>query len=253
MNKDILIYGANGYTAELITELAVQEGSQPIQAGRTLHKIEPLASRHGLPYRIFGLEDPKVVAVNLKGVAVVLNCAGPFTRTARPLAEVCMQAGIHYLDITGEIEVFELLATFGGMAQQQGVMLMPGVGFDVVPSDCLARYVADQVPGATYLETALRGLAAMSSGTVKSALASFGEMTGGSVVRRDNRRVGRPRDADTLALAELHADFRPNSLRFHRPVRSIDPQALGQADLGLVAAALCEAARLQCGRDPRLI
>lgn len=103
-------FGANGYTAELITELAVQEGSQPILAGRTLHKIEPLASRHGLPFRIFGLDDPKLMAANLAGVAVVLNCAGPFTRTARPLAEICMQAGIHYLDITGEIEVFEMLA-----------------------------------------------------------------------------------------------------------------------------------------------
>ena len=197
MNKDILIYGANGYTAELITELAVQEGSQPIQAGRALHKIEPLASRHGLPYRIFGLEDPKVVAVNLKGVAVVLNCAGPFTRTARPLAEVCMQAGIHYLDITGEIEVFELLATFGGMAQQQGVMLMPGVGFDVVPSDCLAAHLKRRMPDATSLTLAFQTSSRPSHGTATTMVENLHR---GGMIRRGGQLTAVPSGWATRAV-----------------------------------------------------
>ena len=100
MNNNTLIYGANGYTAELIIELALREGAKPILAGRSAQKLAPLAKRHGLTYRVFGLDDPGVVAKNLTGVAVVLNCAGPFSRTARAMAAGCIAAGVHYLIVS---------------------------------------------------------------------------------------------------------------------------------------------------------
>jgi len=106
MNRAILIYGSNGYTAELIIGLALTEGAAPILAGRSEEKLAPLAKLHKLPMRAFALDDPDMVAKNLAGVAVVLNCAGPFSRTAKAMAEGCIAAGVHYLDITGEIDVF---------------------------------------------------------------------------------------------------------------------------------------------------
>src|SRR5688500_10091214 len=68
---------------------------------------------------------------------MVLHCAGPFSITSRPMVGACLRNRKHYTDITGEISVFEECADKNDRAFEAGVMLMPGVGFDVVPSDCL--------------------------------------------------------------------------------------------------------------------
>lgn len=165
MPQDILIYGANGYTAELITELALKDGARPILAGRSDSKIAPLAQRHGLPMRVFALDDAARAAQALAGVQVVLNCAGPFSRTAQAMSAACMQAGAHYLDITGEVEVFEALMQCDAQARAQGVMLMPGTGFDVVPSDCLAAHLKRRMPDASALTLAFQAIGQPSHGT----------------------------------------------------------------------------------------
>src|SRR6476659_6763268 len=132
-----LIYGANGYTGTLIARAAVARGQRPILAGRNAAALVTLASDLGLECRIFALDDPAQVAEGISGMQAVLHCAGPFAHTYRPLADACLQARVHYLDITGEVAVFEALVTRSAAAQAARVMLLPGVGFDVVPSDCL--------------------------------------------------------------------------------------------------------------------
>ena len=184
MSKDILIYGANGYTAEIIVQLALDEGAKPIIAGRSREKIAPIATRHNLPMRAFALDDPNVVAQNLAGVAVVLNCAGPFTRTAKAMAEGCMKAGVHYLDITGEIEIFEALALMGEKAAAAGVMLMPGSGFDVVPSDCLAAHLKRRMPDATSLTLAIQAIGQPSRGTATTMVENLHR---GGAIRRGGK------------------------------------------------------------------
>ena len=184
MNKEILIYGANGYTAELIIQRAFDEGAKPIVAGRSQEKIALIAKRHSLPMRVFALDDPKVVAQNLAGVAVVLNCAGPFSRTAKAMAEGCIKAGVHYLDITGEIEVFEALALLGAKAEAAGVMLMPGSGFDVVPSDCLAAHLKRRLPDATALTLAIQAIGQPSRGTATTMVENLPR---GGAIRRGGK------------------------------------------------------------------
>lgn len=184
MSKDILIYGANGYTAEIIVQLALDEGAKPIIAGRSREKIAPIATRHNLPMRAFALDDSNVVAQNLAGVAVVLNCAGPFTRTAKAMAEGCMKAGVHYLDITGEIEIFEALALMGEKAAAAGVMLMPGSGFDVVPSDCLAAHLKRRMPDATSLTLAIQAIGQPSRGTATTMVENLNR---GGAIRRGGK------------------------------------------------------------------
>ena len=184
MSKDILIYGANGYTAELIVQLALDEGAKPIVAGRCRNKIAPIAALHSLPMRTFALDDPDVVAQNLAGVAVVLNCAGPFSRTAQAMAEGCIKAGVHYLDITGEIEVFESLALLSEKAEAAGVMLMPGSGFDVVPSDCLAAHLKRRMPDATSLTLAIQAIGQPSRGTATTMVENLHR---GGAIRRGGK------------------------------------------------------------------
>lgn len=178
----LLLYGANGYTGELIARLALQKALTPILAGRNSQKIAPLATELGLEYRTFSLEDTAAVDEALADVPVVLNCAGPFSQTAKPLVAGCLRTKTHYLDITGEVAVFEAIATHNSPAQAAGVMLLPGVGFDVVPSDCLAAHLKVRLPTATQLTLAFQALGRISRGTATTMVEAQGK---GGLVRRN--------------------------------------------------------------------
>ena len=78
MTSNWMIYGANGYSAQLAVEKAVTQGRRPILAGRNAAAIQPLAQAHGLESRIFSLEDVDQVIAHLEDVKVVSNCAGPY-------------------------------------------------------------------------------------------------------------------------------------------------------------------------------
>jgi short subunit dehydrogenase-like uncharacterized protein len=165
-----LIYGANGYTGALIAREAWVRGHRPVLAGRNAPAVAALARELGLEHRTFGLDDPAAVVPALAGMTAVLNCAGPFARTAAPLAEACLQARVHYLDVTGEIAVFEALAARDPEALVAGVMLLPGVGFDVMPSDCLAVHLKRRLPNATRLALGFQSLGRMSRGTATTVV-----------------------------------------------------------------------------------
>src|SRR3954469_7653307 len=149
-----MIYGANGYTGELVAREAVRKGHAPILAGRNAEAVGKLARELGLPSRVFSLDDPQSTAAELYGVQAVLHCAGPFIHTSAPMVNACLATGAHYLDITGEITVFESIFRRGDEAKKANVALIPGVGFDVVPSDCLAARLSAALPDATELALA---------------------------------------------------------------------------------------------------
>ena len=111
-----LIYGANGYSGALIACEAQARGLRPILAGRSA-AVQALATELGLEARSFALDQPAAVRAGLEGVALVLHCAGPFSATSAPMVAACLAAGSHYLDITGEIDVFEALAARDGEAK----------------------------------------------------------------------------------------------------------------------------------------
>lgn len=170
-----LIYGASGYTGKLIVELSIKKGLKPILAGRTESKIKPLAEKYGLEYLVFGLNKIEEVVQNIEKFPLVLNCAGPFSRTAKLMVEACLVAKTHYLDITGEIEVFELVKSYDSQAKKNGIILMPGVGFDVVPTDCMAKYLSTKLPDATHLELAFTSVGgSISHGTVTTMIEGLG-------------------------------------------------------------------------------
>jgi short subunit dehydrogenase-like uncharacterized protein len=182
MTDTILIYGANGYTGKLIARTASDLGLTPILAGRNAEKVSAVAEPLHLPSRAFDLADPGAIDAGLDGVAVVLCIAGPFSATSRPMADACIRRGVHYLDVTGEIDVFEALAARDEEAKQAGVMLLPGVGYDVVPSDCLAAHLKRRMPDAVDLKLYLEILSPrLSRGTAKTLLQ---ELPGGTRVRR---------------------------------------------------------------------
>jgi len=184
-----MIYGANGYTGRLIANRAVAEGRKPILAGRDASKIEAVGKKLDCSFRVFPLTSAKVAAKHLDGLSAVLHCAGPFSRTAEPMIGTCLLAGVNYLDITGELDVIEFAAKQHDPAVAAGISIMPAVGFDVVPSDCLAAQLAAALPAACELELAFKAGSSISPGTATTMFASFGY---GGRVRQNSRIVRVP-------------------------------------------------------------
>jgi short subunit dehydrogenase-like uncharacterized protein len=169
-----MLYGANGYTGALTAREAVRRGLAPILAGRSRAPVEALARELGLEARVFALDGAEPPARFLDGVRLVLHCAGPFAATAAPMMSACLAAHAHYLDITGEIAVFELAQSRDGEARAAGIVLCPGVGFDVVPTDCVAACLKDALPDATHLALGFDGKSSMSRGTARTMVESLG-------------------------------------------------------------------------------
>ncbi len=186
MTRALVIYGATGYTGRLIAERAKAEGFAPVLAGRNGGKLLRLAARLKLDARTAQLDNPKSLDALLEGAGVLLNAAGPFSVTASPLIDACMRSGTHYLDITDELSVLEACAARDEEARRAGIMLMPGCGFDVVPSDCLAAHVVAHIEDPAKLVVAVRGLGKTSRGTRRTLIDSLSR---GTRVRRRGKIV----------------------------------------------------------------
>ena len=186
MSAGVLLYGANGFVGAATARLAVEQGLRPVLAGRDAGQLQAQATALGVECRVFGLADAPAIDRALADVAVVLHCAGPYRYTYEPMVEACLRTGTHYLDLTGEIPVYEALAARDAEARARGVMILPGVGFDVVPTDCLAVHLKRRLPSATRLTLAFQseGPAGLPPGTQRTLieLVPFGNR-----VRRQGR------------------------------------------------------------------
>ncbi|WP_158840511.1 saccharopine dehydrogenase family protein [Saccharothrix deserti] len=218
-----MVYGANGFTGTLVAELAVRRGLRPVLAGRSAEKVRPLAERLGLEHRVFDLENAVDTVGALEGIDAVAHCAGPFSATSGPMVDACLKTGTHYLDITGEIDVFEAVSRRDGEAEAAGVVLLPGAGFDVVPTDCLAAMLHQALPTATHLDLAFVVQGGASAGTARTAVEGSG---GGGRARVDGEIRGvklghrrrtahfrdRPRDVGAIPWGDVSTAYRSTGI-----------------------------------------
>ena len=185
-----LLYGANGYTGQLIAKQASQYGLQPILAGRNEEQIRAMANQLNLPYHIIDINDATNLLAALKEVRLVVHAAGPFDKTARQMIEACIKAAVHYLDINGDLRVFEMIKGFDTAAKDKNIMLLPGAGFDVVPTDCMALHLKNKLPTATDLKLAFASIGGgLSHGTALTMVNKLGE---GGAERENGRIVKKP-------------------------------------------------------------
>lgn len=188
--KNFLVYGSYGYTGKLIVEQAVKEGLYPILAGRDEAQLQAQAKRFDLQYRAFNLNDSAALHSALRETDAILHCAGPFSLTYQPVIAACLANKRHYVDISGEIEEFEALARMDEEARKAGVMILPGGGFDVVPSDCLASYLSKKLPSAIKLELNIMSVrSGVSRGTARSGIENMQRQ---GRIRRDGKIVSVP-------------------------------------------------------------
>ena len=189
-NDRFLLYGANGYTGRLIAGMAAAYGLKPILAGRNESALQSMAATLNLTYKLIDLADTVALEAALQEVSVVLHAAGPFQHTAKKMIDACVATQTHYLDITGEISVFERAKQYDYKAKEAGIMIMPGVGFDVVPTDCTALYLKNHLPDATHLKLAFAMVGGkLSHGTATTMAENLGE---GGVVRENGVIIRKP-------------------------------------------------------------
>jgi short subunit dehydrogenase-like uncharacterized protein len=185
-----LLYGANGYSGELIARFAYQYGLQPILAGRNKQAIEILANKLNLPFCIIDLNDSAALKNALQEVKLVVHAAGPYDFTAKPMIDACMQTDTHYIDLNGDTDVFEILQGYNQQAKEKDIMILPGAGFDVVPTDCLSLWLKNRLPDASRLEVAFVILGSgLSRGTSITTLQKLG-LPG--AVRKEGKLVPEP-------------------------------------------------------------
>ena len=195
---DLVVYGAYGYTGKLITEVCKSKGIRTLISGRSRTQLEKLSADSGFDFEAVDINDHQKLVALLSNAPAVLHCAGPFSLTAKQMVTACLEAGTHYLDITGEHEVMSALHELDKQAQSAGIMIMPGVGFDVVPTDCMAAHLKNRLPHATSLQLAFAMVpTGVSRGTAKTALQSFGKE---SLVRRDGKLVSAGPQPKTLTI-----------------------------------------------------
>lgn len=181
MKTSIIIYGSYGYTGQLVAKECKAKNLNVILAGRNREALQKQHEQTGFPFEVVDVNDATALKNLLQKGSVVIHCGGPFRYTAKAMADACLETKTHYTDITGEHQVFELLAGYDERAKQAGIMIMPGTGFDVVPSDCLALHLKNRLPSATHLQLAFTmSKGGLSRGTSKSMTEGLGY---GSLIR----------------------------------------------------------------------
>lgn len=197
--QTIILYGSYGYTGRLIAELCKSKNLNVILSGRNRESLQRQSQETGYTFEVLDTTDSKALEGVLQRGKVVIHCGGPFQYTANALINACLETRTHYTDITGEYRVFEMLAALDDKGKDAHITIMPGTGFDVVPSDCLALHLKNRLPSATHLQLAFAMSRGLSRGTAKTAAESLGQ---GSAVRQDGKLIQVP-----LGERVLEVDF----------------------------------------------
>jgi short subunit dehydrogenase-like uncharacterized protein len=202
-----MLYGAYGYTGQLIAQEAKSRGHTPILAGRSAEKLIPVAENLKLEYEIFDLEDEKNLVNRLENIDLVFHAAGPYKYTSEPMIQACLKTGTNYVDITGEVQVFEQNFQYNNQAKDLGIAIISGVGFDVVPSDCLAKYISDKISEPTILDLGITAMSNPSAGTLKTMLEHYGV---GQLVRRNGKLIRLEKvELSKIQFSDMERTVRP--------------------------------------------
>lgn len=259
VSTDWILYGAGGAAGRFIATHAVALGLEPILAGREGGGVESLAERLGLRHRVFGLDER--LEAELSDAALLVNCAGPAATTSAPLIDACLRTGTHYVDLCNEPLALKHALACDARAKSRGILIVPGVGFSVIPSDCLVRRLHALMPAGERLELAIAADLRLTSGAVASMLHMLEQ---GPLVRRGGRlvRLARPGTRSivfgrrsvpcvtmpTVELAAAHAATGiPNITVF---VRSVDRRGETWSDYDRIRAMLRAGLELQSGGSP---
>jgi short subunit dehydrogenase-like uncharacterized protein len=239
--KTLMIYGATGYTGREVAQLAAGAGLNPVLGGRDTGRLTMLAAELGVESRTFGLDDMAAVQDAMSEVDVLLNCAGPFMKTAEIFMTTAIRAGVHYLDIAAELDSYQLAEKLDDEARAAGVMLLPGGGGSVAMLGCLAGHAAERVTNAQRIRIALNVTGSMSRGSAISAAENLTAeclmRSGGTLTRRDPAEVsefdfgGGPVTCSPVTLPDLVTIWQATKIPNIETYVHVSADAFPQGDL----------------------
>jgi short subunit dehydrogenase-like uncharacterized protein len=205
----LMIYGATGYTGRMAAKHANTAGTPLVLAGRSEATVAKLASELGVEFRVFGLDDNSVIDCGLADISVLLNCAGPFMRTADALLKASIRNGVHYLDTAAELDSYRLAEAIDDEAKAAGVMLMPGGGGSVAMLGSLAGHAVGKVHDARRIRIALHVAGGLSRG---SAISATENLTVETLERIDGGLTAATADIQTFDFGKGAVDCFPVTL-----------------------------------------
>jgi hypothetical protein len=185
MDKDqtVAVVGAYGHTGQFVVTELRERGFGQILIGRDPEKLASVAAASGGVARPADLDDHKSIDAALEDASAVINCAGPFAYSNKPVIAAALRAGIPYVDVAAEIEAN--LDTFANYAEQARVLkaiVVPAMAFfgglaDLLATSLMADWTAADEAHVAY------GLSSWhpTKGTRSSGVVSH--------QRRDGRRV----------------------------------------------------------------
>jgi short subunit dehydrogenase-like uncharacterized protein len=142
----VVLFGATGYTGELVARELAQRGAKPVLAGRSLGKVEALAEELGAGGAAAAdVSDPGSVKALVEKGDVLASTVGPFSQFGSPAVEAAIGAGAHYIDSTGEAPfIRKVFEQWGPRAEASGSILLTAFGYDWVPGNHAATLVLEE-------------------------------------------------------------------------------------------------------------
>jgi hypothetical protein len=222
MTFNVLLYGATGHSGEIIAEKAVKKftAGRLILAGRSAGPLNKLATKLGLGYRTFGLEEPAAVVRNLVGINLVVNAAGPFALTAPALVKGCLEVGCSYVDINGEVDVYMKLDDLARQASARQIALVCSAGHTAGASCLLLNRALTELEAKDFPKKDADGKRRI--GAVRIALSMLPEISRGSAVT--GLRLVREQVLTIRRGERVNRDGKkkPGMVKWHEPVGRLE-------------------------------
>lgn len=205
MSVDITLFGATGFTGRLTAVYLgthLPDGGTWAVAGRSAAKLqgvvdEVVAAGGVAPEVVVAdVSDPASMAAMAQGTRVLVSTVGPYVQVGDPAVKAAAEAGIAYVDLTGEPEfVDRTWLAHHETALRTGATLVHACGFDSIPYDLGVLYTVEQLPEGVPLDVKgyIRAGGTASGGTYHSALGAFSRVRQAAATAKQRKAAeGRP-------------------------------------------------------------
>ncbi|AUM14581.1 saccharopine dehydrogenase family protein [Ketobacter alkanivorans] len=247
---DIVVFGATGFTGKLTAEYLVQcAHSKKIKlaiAGRNSGKLEAckqdlmaLNSKADIGTIEANSDDYTSLVKMAAQAKVVITTVGPYLKYGEPLVRACVEAGTHYVDLTGEPEFVEGLEhDYHDQAAAKHIKIINCCGFDSIPHDLGALYTVHELnkligkersgKAPMKVEGFIEAKGTFSGGTWHSAITQFSRLKEYQKKRREwhKNKKTRPTDRRRTRVMGPKVFWLSAHKAWACPFPTIDPQVV---------------------------
>jgi lysine 6-dehydrogenase len=149
--RALVLGGAGGMGQGVARDLIKQEPITDVVLGDLYPDPERLAPKLRESAKVtllkMDVNDHDGMVHTFKDSDVVINCAGPFYKTAVPVARAAVEARVNYIDICDDYEGTEILfnSEIDEMARKAGITVLTGMGSDPGTNNVLVKWYANRL------------------------------------------------------------------------------------------------------------